>query len=263
MANRTKSQQTVRNRREQLRIEQEAAAVRQRRNRIIGALAGVLVLVLVAIVVGYALSHRKNADDQAKGAQVVPPRATQAKDAIVANPGKAKSGAPVLVEFHDYQCGGCKAYHQTFGPIFRQLAESGDIQYEMRTMTFLDAQIHNNSSVPGAVAAACADTVGHYFDYFDAIYDNSPAEGVDFTATQLREEWPAKAGITGSNLTKFQQCYDTRATLDFVQNVDELASKTNVRTTPTFWVNGKVLDLKTVNPTRADVLAAITRTASS
>jgi protein-disulfide isomerase len=151
------------------------------------------------------------------------------KTGIIANPGKAKSGRPLFVIYQDYQCPTCKQYHTVFGTKLREAADAGKIQLEYRTMNFLDSNLQNDASTRAAVAAACADNAGVYQGYYDAVYDNQPAtEGAGFSADLLRVTIPTQLGLTGDKLAGFQKCYDTQATLQFIQGTNDAAVRAGI-----------------------------------
>lgn len=90
-------------------------------------------------------------------------------------------------------------------------------------------------------------------DYHDTVFKNQPAvEGVGFTDEQLRSTFTQKAGIEGDSLTKFQKCYDTRATQKLVQDIADKAGRNNVNKSPTFVVNGKPMDLQALANARGE-----------
>ena len=236
------------------------------RQRLIVTGAAVVVVALVVALVAWGLQRRTDTQARTAGSApasamspTVPPSASKDGLGIIANAGKAAAGAPTLVEYQDFQCSACKIYHEFYGPAIRQLAQEGKITFEVRTLTFLDTGLKNDSSRRAANAAACADLVGHYQQYYDAIYDNAPAEGTNFTENQLRVDWAAKAGITGQQLTTFQNCYDSRAMNDFVAEVDNGGLRANIAGTPTFLADGKEFDLSQAERTPESVLAAITK----
>lgn len=250
-------------RREALRRQQEAEAQRARRMRMFGIAAALLALVTIAVVGGALyMNHRNKAE--ATTAQGTPVNANADKTGIIANPGKAKQGAPVLQVYEDYQCPACASIHRQISPLVNALAEKGEIGLEYRTMTFLDANVGNDSSMRAAVAAACSDNAGHYEAFHDTVLENQPSqEGVGYTDAQLREDFPKAAGITGQSLTDFQTCYDNEATKAFVDTVDEEAAKAGIKSTPTYRVNGKDLDLQTIGSTEQSLLDAIQKVAAS
>lgn len=234
------------NNRERLRQAQAAAAKQQRLTRIIGVGAAVLVLVVAGVLVAVLFQNQGTATGSAA---VTPPNATSDGRAIVANPGKAKPGAPVVELFLDYQCPVCKEFEGFYGDAFAAAAASGEIELRYRTMTFLDAGLRNDSSVRAGVAAACSDVSGTYTAFHDAIFANQPAtEGDGYPDEVLRDTIPATVGITGDALTSFQACYDAQSTKAFVTGTNDFGTQdlqavTQRVATPTVFVNGKDLSL--------------------
>ena len=171
--------------------------------------------------------------------QIVPPGATPDRLAIMVNP-TVGAAAPLVVEYFDYQCPACRATDQVFGARLLDLANRGVIRLELHAMTFLDDNLRNDSSTRAAIAAACADVVSAYGTYHRVIYANQPAkEGAGYLDSQLRNTFAASAGIDGSRLRTFQNCYDSRATATFVSGVDKAAKVAGVHSTPTVRLNGK------------------------
>ncbi len=251
-------------RREQLRQRQLAEAKRQQRTRLIVVISAIVAVVLIGGAVWWGVASRQTTPT-ATGTQITPPNAVGDVGITVHPAGAATpaASAPTLMEYQDYQCPIFKEYYTTFGPAFNQLVSQGKIKLEYRTMTFLDTNLKNDASTRAAVAAACADTVGKFEKYHDVVYANQPTtEGAGYTDQQLRVTFAQDAGITGADLTKFQQCYDTKATLQFVQAVNTAAEQAGVTGTPTFKVSGNgktvTLNLATTQPTADAVLAAIT-----
>lgn len=233
---------STQSRREALRAQQQAKAEAERRKRILAVVA--IVVAFIVIVGGGGLLIWLNRDSiQASGLSTstdVPPNANQDRSGIVVNPGKAKAGAPLVVVYQDYQCPWCKTFDLALGPTLLQKADAGEIALEYHTMTFLDKNLRNDSSLRAGIAAACADVVGAYASYHDAIYANQPqTEGVGYSDQQLRATFAQQAGITGDKLVQFQRCYDNKAMSSFVKGSDEKASRAGVTGTPTYFVNGK------------------------
>lgn len=111
-------------------------------------------------------------------------------------------------------------------------------------MTFLDASLDNDSSQLAAEAAACADTVGRYRSYHDALLAGQPQEGTGFTAQELRSTFADQAGIGGDRITEFQMCVDSRRMQGFVLQVDQAADLGGVDATPRYVLNGQTLPLE-------------------
>lgn len=230
------------NRRAELRRQQEARArAAQRKKIVISVVAGLCALALVIGGVALFQNYRK-----AEAANR-PPNANSDGSGIIVNPGKAKEGAPVVALFQDYQCPACKQFEDAYGASLTQLAENGDITLEYHTMTFLDTNMRNDASKRAGIAAACADTVGHYADYHNTVYKNQPAnEGDGYTDEQLTGAFAEEAGITGENLNKFQACFQTRKMESWVNKTDQAAGKAGVTGTPALQVNGKEVEIKSL-----------------
>ena len=258
-------------RREQLREQQRKEQEAKRRRRVIWTVGGVVLAIIVIIGVMFAVTHASTKttpaagttpNASAMGAQITPP---DAKDNTgIGYPSTWKSGVPTLVIYEDYQCPICKEVDDKIGRYVQQAADQGQINLEFRTLVFLDQNLGNDSSTRAAVAAACADTVGAYKPYHDALYAHQPTtEGAGYTNQQLLVDIPAQAGITGDKLTQFQQCVNQQATLKFVQTVDsQPASGPKVTGTPTYMVNGNKLDnQKLFQVTSVDQLMSLIKAA--
>lgn len=223
----------------------EAKAQRQRRQLVIGAVV-VGLAALLAFGGWWFLRPKPVAEVTGTPAHAV------ATSGIAVNPGKAKAGAPKVTVYSDFQCPWCKRFDQGLGPEFMKLARSGDIALEYRTITFLEEGLRNDSSTRAAEAAACADmaSVDRYPEVLEAIYAAQPEkEGAGYPADVLRNQVPKAVGITGPALDAYQRCVDERTMTGFVPSVDKAgraslaaANKGQV-STPTYLVNGHVLDL--------------------
>ena len=204
-----------------------------------------------------------------------------AQRAWITVPSKNTKPGAMIVDVHvDYQCPICKLAENAFADAFARLSDRGDIVLRYHTRTFLDGNLRNDSSTRAAIAAACVDVADStkYAAYHAAIFASQPSEGVGFSDQQLRLQFANTAGLKGKALTKFQTCYDSRATATWVKDVETNSigtakSKTSpplylyggndplyydaqgqmtdaangtqsgVHSTPTIYVNGKPLSL--------------------
>jgi protein-disulfide isomerase len=243
----------------------QAAAPRQGGNKaVIGAV--VAVLVVVAVVVAVALGARGSgsatpaASSSGASASALPVGATGPGGGIVVNPGKAKQGAPTLDLYEDFQCPICGQLEKLFGAQIRSLAAAGDIKLVTHTMSFLDDNLKNDSSLRAASAAACAADAGRFGPYHDAVYAGQPAkEGQGYTDAQL-EGFAKTAGITGSAFSTWQQCVKSGQHTAYVKAVQTQSEKDGVFGTPTLKLNGKALDLQKLTP---EYLAAQVKAATT
>ena len=244
-------------RRAQLRAAQIAEANRQKNKRI--AIIAVSVAVVIALIVVIVLVVNRT---NAARVEASPPDANSDLSGIVVHPGAAQPDAPLVSMFLDYQCPACANFERTYGATLDQLATDGEIQLEYRTMTFLDANLGNDSSARAANAAACADLTGRYSEYHNTIFANQPSnEGTGYTDAQLTGAFATQAGITGAELEEFTTCYDQRRFSGFVNSVDREAGRSGVTGTPTLRVNGTDLDLSALTGDPASLRTEILKLA--
>jgi len=229
------------NRRAELRAQQEAAAKKARRNRLIIVVAIVVVVAVVASFAIWGISKVGKGSSGAinhSGTQIMPPDGNAAKAADLTDtsnlgqaawitvPGTtpAKSSALRLDIAFDYQCPICKMVEDSYAKGFESLANSGDITLNMHNLTFLDNAYPNFSSTRAAIAAACVDYADNtlFYAYNNTVFTNQPAtEGAGYTDQQLTVDFPASIGLTGDALAKFNTCYSTGQTYDWVTNVEQ------------------------------------------
>ncbi|MDR0959421.1 MAG: DsbA family protein [Propionibacteriaceae bacterium] len=197
------------------------------------------IVLLGIIIAGLVLAGAITMLLQRGGPEVTPdpPNANADHSGIVVNPEATTQHS--LVIYLDYQCPWCARFDIAFRDIINQAADDGVVKVEYRAMTFLDSMLGNDSSVRGAVAAACADEVGVYREVHEEILNRQPAqEGDGFTDDQLREIIPSAVGLSGGDLTAYQRCFDTQATIGFVQGTNTKAGQAGINSTPTYLLDG-------------------------
>ncbi|MGA4508440.1 thioredoxin domain-containing protein [Propionibacteriaceae bacterium G1746] len=230
-------------RREQLRAQQEAQAKKQKTARLAMIIvSSVVALAIIAVVATVVIQDQRRKSEQASreaSSQITPPNAV-GQEAILALPAKAAEAKYTLNIYMDYQCPICKQSEDLYAPVWTELANEGFVKLQVHTMSFMDGNLKNDSSTKVAIAAACADTTGRYWEYHGAAFKHQPeTEGAGYTDQDITRTIPEQAGITGAEYDKWKSCYDSKATSQFVRLTDENAFKAGVTGTPTIMVNGK------------------------
>jgi protein-disulfide isomerase len=224
--------------RQRLRDAQLANQRAARLRRIIIAGSAVLAAVLVAVlaIVFIQQSQKTTADAAASASAGIayPPNATSARDGIVVND---NPGKPVVGLYFDYQCKGCYQFDASFGSALDILGQTKAITLVYHTRVFLDQGNADGLSHKAALAAACADVVGYYPAYHQAIWE--AASSGPYTDQLFLETLPDKVGITQADLTAFRACYTNKNLAPFVQGVEDAALKAGLTETPMLTVNGK------------------------
>jgi protein-disulfide isomerase len=148
---------------------------------------------------------------------------------VAANgPAKGAEGAPVtIVEFSDFQCPFCSKAVPTMDQLLANYAGKVRLVFRHFPLPF-----HENAQ-KAAEAAVCADQQGKFWQLHDAMFAHQTALAVNDLKSYAQQ--------AGLDAGKFQQCLDSGAGAQKVQQDMADARKAGVESTPAFFVNGKLL----------------------
>ncbi|NKC14703.1 MAG: thioredoxin domain-containing protein [Gammaproteobacteria bacterium] len=143
----------------------------------------------------------------------------------------AADAAVTIVEFADFQCPHC----QSASPVVDQVmkAHAGKVR-----VVYIDFPI-NPSGISRLVSrgGACALEQDKFWPYHDLAFERQRS---------LTEESPrALADDVGLDLAAFDACFAAARSADFVAKGEAQANSLGVNSTPTLYVNGRRLQLKT------------------
>ena len=153
-----------------------------------------------------------------------------------------------VVEFADFQCPYCQLYWQQLEPtIISDYVSTGKIYYTYSPMAFLGQE-----STDATEAAYCANDQGKFWEYRDVIFTNHTGENVgDYTSAKLT----AFAEKLNLDMTSFKQCFTSNKYQQQVTDSNSFASTQGVNSTPSFSVNGTVVNASGVQQAIEDALA--------
>ncbi len=150
--------------------------------------------------------------------------------------------APVkIVEFLDYQCPHCGNYAKNFEPaVVAAFASSGKVRYELRPLSFLDNG--TTESRDAGQAAMCAADQGKFWQMHKTIFANQLITGEENTGNFSKSRLKEMAGtIQGMDTAAFGSCLDgDKYASQIATNMSD-ATTQKVESTPSFFVNGKLL----------------------
>lgn len=226
-----------------------AAAAPKNSNRALLA-----ILVTAAIVAGIAVAvfvAVGSSRTSPTGTGGVPKGATALGGPIVLNP-DAPAGVPVLDLYEDPQCPACKIFEDYYGATLNDLVKTNKAKVRVHTLSFLDTNLKNDSSVRAANGAFCAADQGKFYDYMAQVYANQPAkEGTGYPAEQLTS-FAVKAGVADQQA--WASCQAGLTYQAHTLALETNTEKSGVNGTPTVKVAGQTLKL-TGNP--ADITDAV------
>ncbi len=231
--------------------------LRPTRPLVISALAAVLALTLTACGDDSdgsdAPSGNASSSDSGSDADAAADRVELDPTAGVSYPETPAPDAPVVEIYSDFQCPICQAFAETYLESLRGAADAGKIHLVLHQFSFLDRASRNEYSSRSANAATCVYAEGGstaYLDYYEALFEDQPAEG---TAGPENDELVDLAGTIG--VTGIDDCVGGGAYDDYVEDAADAAQDAGVDGTPTVIVDGKVADLANLESVIEDLTA--------
>ncbi len=158
--------------------------------------------------------------------------------------------APVaVVEFGDYQCPACGAFFAQEQPtLIKNYVNTNKISF-----TFVPFSFIGQESFSAAEAAYCASDQGKYWEYHDALYNDQHGENQGWFSTSRLEGYAQNLGL---NMDQFKSCFEGGKYKQKVQDDASYAASKNVTSTPTFSVDGQLVDSTTLIQTIDSALLA-------
>jgi len=145
--------------------------------------------------------------------------------------GSTKTGV-TLVEYGDYECPYCGAYHPTVKQVATKYADR--IQFQFRNLPLL--QVHQNA-LSSAKAAEAAGLQGKFWQMHDMLYESQSSWSSSSNAASIFEQYAAQLSL---NVAQFKQDYASDAVNNTITaDINAFLKTGNEESTPTFFLDGK------------------------
>jgi protein-disulfide isomerase len=187
----------------------------------------VIIIVLVAVAAGAAVYLSRSADHPAETAGT-PSRVDIKSGGHSRGPANAQL---TLVEFGDYQCPSCGAFHPLVKEILNRYPDK--VRLEFHHFPLID--LHPNAMM-AAMAAEAAGEQGRYWEMHDALFEN---QGVWAPSRNAEAAFLTLANRIGLNLNQFMQNLRNPAIQGRILQDVTLGNNVQIRETPTFFINGQ------------------------
>lgn len=209
---------------------QEVRDKQRRQERLNRILAITVISLLAVIVVGLMVSQSL---PRALGTVITPDAITrpQANFNTTGDP-----NAPVkIVEYADFQCPFCKNFYKdTEKQIIDAYVSTGKVFIEYHSFGgFIGAE-----SARAAEAAYCAGDQGKFWDMHDILYTNQGAENSGALKDDRLKQLAESIKL---DMTKFNDCFNSGKQKSRVTQDGIDAQKAGVSSTPSFIVNGELI----------------------
>ena len=190
-----------------------------KKNTVISLLVGAGIVALIAIVIAI----------QDKPVPMPMDRAAET-DWTRGNP----SAEVTLIEYADFQCPACAAYHS----MVNSVAETYGPNIAVVFRHFPLSQIHRNAFL-AAQAAEAAGKQGKFFEMHDKLFEEQTAWGEARNARDLFRQYAEQIGLNGD---QFATDIDDKAISDKIKMEQKSGYAINVQGTPTFVLNGTIIE---------------------
>lgn len=169
--------------------------------------------------------------------------------------GKGASGV-TLIEYGDFQCSACAAYH----PLVKSIIETYGDRIFVQFRNYPLEKLHQNARA-GSRAAEAASIQGKFWEMHDALYENQ--KNWESSSNPL-DDYTAYAKQVGvADIAKFTADYKTSAVNDIINADMKEGAKYQITGTPTFILDGKKVenprDQQSFNKLIDDAIAAKTK----
>jgi len=177
---------------------------------------------ITVIVVFYALNfHESNSVNNSN--QVSPQALMENGSPLLGDPGARIT----IVEFGDYQCTYCHAFHQnTKDQLIQDYVNTGKVNF-----VFRDFPLNGPASVLAAQAAYCAGDQNKYWQYHDELYNNWGGENTGWVNQKSLDQFANNVNL---DLTEFDTCISDKKYEQKVVDNQQFGTKLGVNATPSF-----------------------------
>jgi len=203
-------------------------------------LPALFTLAVIGIIV-FAVRAATNPENDAK------PEDTQSPSVTVSDADKASlqegqtfgstSKKVVLTEFSDFQCPACKFYEPTVKEIRETYKDKLTFVYKHFP---LSPSPHKNATFASYASEASAKQ-GKFWEMHDKLFETQDEWG---ELDDPKEKFVGYASSIGLNVDQFKNDYDNKAGEEVIKRDKEFGTKLKLKGTPSFFIDGKVLDLK-------------------
>jgi len=146
------------------------------------------------------------------------------------------SATIVVEEYSDFQCPACKQAQSVAKEVVATFGDKIAFYYKHFPLT----QIHV-MAFRAASASECANDQGKFWEYSDQLFLNQPNSSSDL-AKFSDAALISYAGTLGLDTESFTQCLKSRSKDSIVRDDMHSGSSKRVQGTPTFFVNGQVVE---------------------
>lgn len=206
-----------------LEEQQKAETLKkQKRTKIIGIMLGIIGFIALAWIL-ILIAKDQN--------RIKIPSISE-KDVLIG----PKNAKVQIVEYADFECPACAEYPPIIKKILTENKNKASFTYRFFPLT----SIHKHAKT-SAQAAYASNKQGKFMDMYSLLYKNQASwinlESVD-------EVFYNYAKALKMDVEKFKKDYKSKDTVQFVSDSENQALNLGLTSTPTFFINGNLVEIK-------------------
>lgn len=198
-----------------------------------------IVIAVVIILIGASVVYSRQASEKANEGVTTP------EVHVKGNP----DAEVVLVEYSDFQCPACGQFYPYVKEIMEEHGDS--LRFEYRHFPLLN--IHPQA-VPAAIAAEAAGQQGKFFEMHDKLFEGQNTWSKSSNPNGYFEQYAEELGL---DIGTFKRQLGSSVLEDAVMAQFDEARGRGFTGTPTFMLNGEVMDFDTFEQFEAMIEVAI------
>ncbi|MDP4038661.1 MAG: thioredoxin domain-containing protein [bacterium] len=203
-------------------------------------LPAIIISVVILAVIGFVVFALKSTDNKQSDLDKTSSKLISNDDKKLLTVGwsSGPEGAKtVLTEFGDFQCAACKKYE----PILADLKKEFENKFKLIFKEFPLTNIHKNAEL-AALSAEAAGDQGKFWEMHGLLYVNQEKWA---ESNEAMNEFINFASQLGLDVTKFKNDVESKKFIDKINQDRSLGDRLAVPGTPTFYINGEVVDTTT------------------
>lgn len=169
---------------------------------------------------------------------IVPERtAAQQRDGLTMGDPDAKVQ---VIEFADFQCPGCTYYWEILEPaIIENYIDTGKVFFTYSPFSFVGMGLAWDESTKAAEAAYCANDQQKFWEYRDLILANHNGENQGVYTYEVLLAFAKELNL---DMDSFTECFDSEKYAQQVLDANVYAETQGITYTPSFMVNGRIVN---------------------
>jgi protein-disulfide isomerase len=197
----------------------------------------IFVLVLAVVLIGASVWYSQGVAEKNNAGIEFTPHIKGNPDASV-----------TLTEYSDLQCPACAAFQPYVNDVMDTYGDSVRFEYK-----HFPLPIHNLAE-PAGRAAEAAGLQGQFFPYVDLLFVNQKTWSVSPNPTSFFIKYAEELGL---DIDTFKRQMNASLVRDKIKEDRKAASEKDITGTPTFFLNGKKMQIETYENFREQIESAI------